>query len=140
LIRRRQARRSRSARLPQIRRPALSPSPAHLRSTLAAVVDPPDELRTLRIVHKALADVNRLRIVRRLAAGEATVSDLIKHVGLSQPLVSWHLGRLRHAGLIETRRAGRETVSRLLPEAFEAFADYEQRVLGIVRSANRAVS
>jgi DNA-binding transcriptional ArsR family regulator len=140
LIRRRQARRSRSARLPQTLRPALSPSPAHLRSTLAAVVDPPDELRTLRIVHKALADVNRLRIVRRLAQGEATVSDLIHHVGLSQPLVSWHLGRLRHAGLIETRRAGRETVSRLLPEAFEAFAAYEQRVLGIVRSANRAAS
>jgi DNA-binding transcriptional ArsR family regulator len=84
--------------------------------------------------------VNRLRIVRRLADGEATVSDLIEHVGLSQPLVSWHLGRLRHAGLIETRRAGRETVSRLLPEAFEAFAAYEQRVLGIVHQATRATS
>lgn len=88
----------------------MAPSPAHIRSTLAAVVDPPDELRSLRIVHKALADVNRLRIVRHLAHGEATVSDLIVEVGLSQPLVSWHLGRLRFAGLVETRRVGRETV------------------------------
>jgi DNA-binding transcriptional ArsR family regulator len=118
----------------------LSPSPAHLRSTLAAVVDPPDELRSLRLVHKALADVNRLRIVRRLADSDASVSELIEHVGLSQPLVSWHLGRLRHAGLIETRRAGRETVSRLLPEAFEAFAAYERQVLGIGRPANQAAS
>ncbi len=84
--------------------------------------------------------MNRLRIVRRLADGDANVSELIEHVGLSQPLVSWHLGRLRHAGLIETRRAGRETVSRLLPEAFEAFAAYERQVLGIGASANRAAS
>lgn len=109
----------------------MAPSPAHIRSTIAAVVDPPDELRSLRIVHKALADVNRLRIVQRLAHGEATVSELILQVGLSQPLVSWHLGRLRFAGLVETRRAGRETVSRLVPEAFERFVAYERRVLGL---------
>jgi DNA-binding transcriptional ArsR family regulator len=109
----------------------LAPSPAHIRSTFASVVDQPDELRALRIVHKALSDVNRLRIVQRLAQGEATVSELIDRIGLSQPLVSWHLGRLRVAGLIQTRRVGRETVSRLLPEAFHAFADYELRILGI---------
>ena len=45
-----------------------------------------------------MADVNRLRIVRRLADGDATVTELIDHVGLSQPLVSWHLARLRAAG------------------------------------------
>ena len=39
--------------------------------------------------------MNRLRIVRRLAHCEATVAELIAHVGLSQPLVSWHVGRLR---------------------------------------------
>ncbi len=75
--------------------------------------------------------MNRLRIIRRLAQGEATVSELIDQVGLSQPLVSWHLGKLRLAGLVETRRAGRETVSRLLPEAWDRFATYEKRVLGL---------
>ena len=116
----------------------MAPSPAHIRSTIASVVDPPDELRSLRIVHKALADVNRLRIVQRLAEGEATVSELIERVGLSQPLVSWHLGRLRVAGLIQTRRVGRETVSRLLPEAFRAFADYERKILGLERREQAA--
>jgi ArsR family transcriptional regulator len=84
----------------------------------------------VRLFHKALADVNRLRIVRRLAEGEATVTELIEHVGLSQPLVSWHLGRLRTAGLVETRRSGRETVCRLVPEAFDAFEAQERLVLG----------
>ena len=109
----------------------MAPSPAHIRSTIASVVDQPDDLRALRLVHKALADVNRLRIVQRLAQGEASVSELIERVGLSQPLVSWHLGRLRVAGLIQTRRVGRETVSKLLPEAFKTFAEYERRVLGL---------
>jgi ArsR family transcriptional regulator len=120
---------------PAIRPPenALAPSPAHFRSTIASVIDQPEELRALRVVHKALADVNRLRIVQRLAEGEASVSELIERIGLSQPLVSWHLGRLRVAGLIQTRRVGRETVSRLLPEAFRAFAEYERRVLGLER-------
>lgn len=116
----------------------MAPSPAHFRATLAAVVDPPDELRSLRLVHKALADVNRLRIVQRLAAGEATVSELIEQVGLSQPLVSWHIARLRLAGLVETRRSGRETVSRLVPEAFDTFADVQNRVLGLARGATTA--
>lgn len=89
------------------------------------------------MVHKALADVNRLRIVQRLAERDASVSELIEHIGLSQPLVSWHLGRLRAAGLIETRRAGRETVSRLLPEAFDAYAAYERQILGIRRPAGQ---
>jgi ArsR family transcriptional regulator len=78
--------------------------------------------------------VNRLRIVRRLAQGDATVTELIDHVGLSQPLVSWHLGKLRLAGLVETRRAGRETVSRLVPEAWDRFAAHEKTVLGIAHA------
>jgi ArsR family transcriptional regulator len=102
------------------------------------VVDQPDDLRAVRLIHKALADVNRLRIVRRLAQGEATVTELIDQVGLSQPLVSWHLGKLRLAGLVETRRAGRETVTRLLPEAWDRFAAYERRVLGLVTDQHRS--
>jgi len=109
----------------------VSPSPAHIRSTIAAAIDQPDDLRELRLVHKALADVNRLRIVRRLAVAPATVSQLIDHVGLSQPLVSWHLGRLRAAGLVRARRAGRETVHTLVPEAWETFVRREREILGL---------
>jgi len=107
------------------------PSPARIRATIASLVDPPEELRVLRTFHKALADVNRLRIVRRLAQGPSTVTELIEHVGLSQPLVSHHLKRLRDAGLVETRRVGRETVCSLRPEAFGEVAERERAILGI---------
>ena len=96
------------------------------------MVDQPDELRQIRLFHKALADVNRLRIVQRLSRGTASVTDLIEHVGLSQPLVSWHLGRLRAAGLVETRRKGRETLYSLREEAFTEFAARERAMLGLV--------
>jgi ArsR family transcriptional regulator, arsenate/arsenite/antimonite-responsive transcriptional repressor len=113
--------------------PPLSPSPVRIRSTIATVLDRPDELRELRAFHKALADVNRLRIVQRLAAADATVTELIAHVGLSQPLVSWHLGRLRAAHIVETRRNGRETVCRLRPEAFDELEGRERAILGLGR-------
>lgn len=83
------------------------------------------------MVHKALADVNRLRIVQRLAEGTASVTDLIEEIGLSQPLVSWHIGRLRAAGLVTTLRRGRETTISLRPEAFEAFVARERSILGL---------
>jgi len=111
--------------------PSLSPSPARIRSTIASIVDQPDDLREIRIFHKALADVNRLRIVRRLADGPASVGELIDHVGLSQPLVSHHLRRLREAGLVISRRAGRETICSLRPEAFGEFAARERAILGM---------
>lgn len=116
----------------------LSPSPARIRSTIASVVDQPDELRELRIVHKALADVNRLRIIKRLAYGDASVTDLIEEVGLSQPLVSWHIGRLRAAGLVATRRNGRETTCSLRSEAFEAFVTRERTILGLTAPTSGA--
>jgi ArsR family transcriptional regulator len=109
----------------------LSPSRARIRSTIARIVDQPDDLRELRVFHKALADVNRLRIVQRLAGGAASVTDLIEEIGLSQPLVSWHIGRLRAAGLVTTLRKGRETTCSLRPEAFEAFVARERTILGL---------
>ena len=106
------------------------PSPAHIRGTVAAIVDQPDDLRELRIFHKALADVNRLRIVRRLAEGPATVGELIDTVGLSQPLVSWHVSRLKAAGVVQTKLNGREVFCQLRPNVFDEVAERERVLLG----------
>ena len=113
----------------------MSPSPARIRSTIANVVDQPDDLRELRRFHKTLADVNRLRICRVLAQGPATVTELIESVGLSQPLVSWHLGKLREVGLVTARRSGRETVHTIVPETFAMFADRQARALNLAEVA-----
>jgi DNA-binding transcriptional ArsR family regulator len=73
-------------------------------------------IEAARRVHRALGDTNRLDLVRRLAAAPATVSELIESTGLSQPLVSWHLRRLRSAGLVTSERSGRESIYTLRTE------------------------
>ena len=56
----------------------------------------------------ALKDPLRLRILLALAqAGEMTVTELVHTARVSQPLISWHLGRLRVAGLVQVERDGR---------------------------------
>jgi len=107
------------------------PSPVHIRSTLTTLTAPPEELREVAVFHKALADPTRLRILRRLAVGPGTVTELIDHVDLSQPLVSWHLRRLKAAGLVETRRNGREVICSLRREALDDFHERERAVLGL---------
>ena len=107
------------------------PSPAHIRSTIAALTAPPEELRAVASYHKALADPTRLRLLQRLAHKPATVTELIAHVDLSQPLVSWHLRRLRAAGVIDTRRAGREVICTISREALDYFRAREGEMLGL---------
>ena len=54
------------------------------------------------------------------------MTELIDHVGLSQPLVSWHLGKLRASGIVTTSRLGRETICSLRPDAFAEAASRER--------------
>ena len=59
------------------------------------------------------------------------MSELIDLVDLSQPLVSWHLRRLKVAGLVETRRSGREVICTLSRDALERFHQKEHAMLGM---------
>ena len=111
------------------------PTPVRIRSTIHALADPPEDLREISLFHKALADPTRLRLLQRLASRQATVTELQEHVDLSQPLVSWHLRRLRAAGLIETRRAGREVICSIARDAFDRFHARERAILGLTELA-----
>ncbi len=65
-------------------------------------------LRQLVCFFYALKDPVRLRILIALArAGEMTVTEIVEAVHLAQPLVSWHLARLRAAALVRVTRDGR---------------------------------
>jgi ArsR family transcriptional regulator len=56
----------------------------------------------------ALKDVVRLEMLSALAERECTVNELAEALNKSQPLMSWHLRRLRAAGFVKIRRSGRE--------------------------------
>jgi len=61
----------------------------------------------------ALADPTRRAILRRLAAGEATVTELAEPFAMSQPAVSKHLKVLERAGLVTRRRDAQRRPCRL---------------------------
>ncbi len=89
------------------------------------------DLRRLRTLYRALGDETRLRIIGLLAEiGPLPVRELSSRVGLSQPLISWHLRILRLAGVIETNRQGREVICRLRMAAFEELHEAEGRLVG----------
>jgi ArsR family transcriptional regulator len=82
--------------------------------------DSMDNWRDLKRMIKALAGVARLTIVYHLARQEAvTVTDLADQLNISQPLVSWHLRKLRQAGLIQMRRSGRQVYCSLNLQRFQ---------------------
>jgi DNA-binding transcriptional ArsR family regulator len=55
-------------------------------------------------VFAALADPTRRAILAQLAAGEATVNQLVEPFKLSQPTISKHLQVLERAGLVSRGR------------------------------------
>ena len=65
------------------------------------------DYKTLVAVFKALSDESRQKILLTLEdRGELRVSELVARLGISQPTMSHHLGVLKHAGLVDDRRAG----------------------------------
>jgi len=88
------------------------------------------EIRRLRALYRALGDVTRLRVIGLLAEhGPMAVGELSTRVGLSQPLISWHLRILRVAAVIQTRKNGRETICTLRTAAFEELHEAEARLI-----------
>lgn len=69
----------------------------------------------LSITLAALADPTRRAILARLAAGEASVTELAEPFELSLPAISKHLKVLERAGLIVRRREAQWRPCRLEP-------------------------
>jgi ArsR family transcriptional regulator, arsenate/arsenite/antimonite-responsive transcriptional repressor len=66
-------------------------------------------MQDLLIYFRALGDRRRLAIIQFLSQhDEITVTQLGKEMRLSQPLISWHLRLLRRAGIVKTKRVGRQ--------------------------------
>jgi DNA-binding transcriptional ArsR family regulator len=65
---------------------------------------------------RLLSDPTRLRVLGLLQPGEMNVTALCNVLGLAQPTVSHHLGLLRTARLVRTRRDGKQVFYSLNPE------------------------
>lgn len=91
------------------------PLPTHIVLT--------DPLETATWTLRFLSDRNRLRILIQLTNAESCVCDLIDDLELPQSLVSYHLGKLRRAGLVRARRDAQWVYYSLDPDAWDALLD-----------------
>ncbi|MEF2553189.1 metalloregulator ArsR/SmtB family transcription factor [Aurantimonas sp. A2-1-M11] len=70
-----------------------------------------------------MANAHRLRILCKLAEGEASVGVLVQEVGVSQSALSQHLARLRTGGLVSTRREAQTIFYSLANDETRAIMD-----------------
>ena len=75
----------------------------------------------------ALADPTRRAILARLAAGEASVTELARPFDMTLPAISKHLKVLERAGLIARGRARQSRPARLEPGPIKDVAEWTER-------------
>ena len=59
------------------------------------------------ILLKQVSDPTRIQVVTMLSEGERHVGGLCDQFNMSQPAVSHHLALLRHGGIVDRRRQGK---------------------------------
>jgi DNA-binding transcriptional ArsR family regulator len=82
------------------------------------------ETELLDATFAALADPTRRAILARLAAGEATVTELAAPFAMSQPAISKHLKVLERAGLVSRGRDAQRRPCRLEAQPLKAATDW----------------
>lgn len=84
---------------------------------------------------RAISDPTRRAIFERLCReGEKTVGALTARAGVSQPVVSKHLGVLKQAGLVRGRQQGRETHYSAQVSALAPLIDWTSQMAGFWES------
>jgi DNA-binding transcriptional ArsR family regulator len=98
----------------------------------ADIVPPAEDLPAPALLRltRALSDESRLRMLRFVADGPRTLTEVARFIGLSQPTVHHHLVQLRAAGLVRVHFVV-ATPSRysLRPHALEQLSDQLGRYL-----------
>jgi DNA-binding transcriptional ArsR family regulator len=81
------------------------------------------------VVFSALSDPSRRRLLETLAGREsASLSELAAELPVTRQAVSKHLATLGQAGLVASRRSGRETHYRLTPQPLAEALEWMEKV------------
>jgi DNA-binding transcriptional ArsR family regulator len=75
-------------------------------------------------VFHALANPTRRKVVERLSAGPATVSELAAPFDMQLPSFVQHLSVLERSRLIKSKKRGRVRTYELAPERFKVVEDW----------------
>lgn len=82
----------------------------------------------LQFLYKTLADPSRMTLLAHLTHAEYNVGQLARLVGLSEATVSHHVSKLRTAGLLNLRTAGKQHFYRVNDQGLRTLKDLTQRI------------
>lgn len=77
---------------------------------------------------QAVGEDTRFELVRLLADGERCVCELQDAMNAAQSRLSFHLRKLKEAGVVSDRRDGRWVYYSLVPEALEEMREFLGRI------------
>lgn len=81
-------------------------------------------------IFKAMADINRRKILTLLKNGEMSVNELLKNFEITQATLSNHLSILRKAKLVENRILGKQRIYRLNIDLLRVFVKNIDKFVG----------
>ncbi len=84
---------------------------------------------TMLNILKALGDSHRQNILTLLASQEMGACEIIHAIGLSQPAISHHLKILKQAGLIDSKKEGKNVFYTLNKEGLKEFLNQMNQFL-----------
>ena len=86
-------------------------------------------------VFNAIAEPRRREVIAVLSDGEEyAVNEIVLRMKVGQPAVSKHLGRLKQAGLVRDRHAGRQTHYSAPLGALAPLLDWTSQMAGFWQS------
>jgi DNA-binding transcriptional ArsR family regulator len=93
-----------------------------------------DSARTASDLLKLLGHPDRLMVLCQLKAGEQSVGELSESVGIKQSALSQHLARMRHLGVVDSRRDAQtiyysisgEKVTRIVSLVYELYCSEQE--------------
>jgi ArsR family transcriptional regulator, cadmium/lead-responsive transcriptional repressor len=95
------------------------------------------------LLASAVGDPTRRRVLGSLMAGEGTATEMARSLPVTRQAIAKHLGVLERAGMVESRRSGREHRFAVQParleeavrEMAEIASEWDRRLLRIKRLA-----
>jgi DNA-binding transcriptional ArsR family regulator len=76
------------------------------------------------VVFQALANPTRRRVLERLSAGPATVTELAEPFNMALPSFVQHLSVLEQSKLVKSKKRGRIRTYEIAPERFAVVEDW----------------
>lgn len=79
---------------------------------------------------KAISDQKRLKIVDMLSCGELCACEILEKFDITQPTLSSDMKKLEEAGLVKSRRQGKNTYYMLNKKVLEHFLEQLEYIFG----------